>query len=141
MSTETTTNRAINAEFLCELDGVPSHYGNNAYKHRYTVKSRYDSDAEPIVFEATNEQGTAGALLFYYYIQYFGALEDMNKESKNLVANAERSVERIARYGGDTQLWVLSQTIDRINAKQLDAQKYLEMCYIYVDIVTGKVRA
>jgi hypothetical protein len=141
MNTVANTNQAIRAEYIGEVNGIESLYGGNAYLHRYTVKHRWDENVEPITFEATNEKGTVGALLYYHYINYVGALDDIKKESELLTERAKSSIERIQKYGADTQLWVLQQTIDRINKSQADAQSALEKCYIYVDIATRSVRA
>jgi hypothetical protein len=141
MTTTNTTKRAINAEFRGEVDGVVGIYDGNAYLHRYTVSNRYDGAGEPTVFEVTNEKHTVGAMLYYYYISYVGALEDVKKESAQLAEYAQRSIERIEKYGADTQLWVLTQCIDRITKHQNEAVEYLQKCYIYVDIITGQVRA
>jgi hypothetical protein len=132
---------AITCTSRGEILGVESVIFGNAYLYSYTIPNRWDNEAPLVTFEVSNERGTVGGMLYHHFVQYVGALQDAAKENTNVVEASKRSLERIEEWGSDFQLYVIPQIVHRIEKENAVANSHLEKCYIYADIVLGKIRA
>jgi hypothetical protein len=143
MSTAVTTefvSTIVRSEFLGEEPGEGMYMTNTVRRSRFTVKERY-GDKEFYTIEVTDAKGTVGAMMHYYFIQYWGYAGDTAKLGSKLVERAQLVADKLEENGYYNQTWSLSQIVDEIEKNQKNAAEALDKFYIYADIARGYIKA